>query len=288
MWLVVLLGIIISVIIVLTLINSMDKQMLKEQEEHPKTKPSLRERIPGWVFTVAFLLAMYLFFTRGLGFIVDQYNVREGKEEAKIQQIEDDYEALNEDNFDEASGKTILTQKFLEKEYKLFYLETEKEDGWMLKIGVIALFLICGYGILAAAQNFFGSLFKKYRSTVKAIIYLLIPAALLIVGVYAFQKINTREMPPSPKDVSSFEVFAVTARKREDVYESDGDEETRRYVYIDFGDGNGEVTYRKNKIRHLFQTIDEPGRYYLARAKSSGKDCDFMCFPEGEYIAEEE
>ena len=288
MLLVVLLAIIISVVVVLKISESLNKQSLKEQEEHPKTKPAFWLRIPGWVFTLIFLVGIYLFLTRGLGFIVDQYNVREAKQEAKIQQIEDDYDELGEDNTDEATGKTILTQEFLKKEYKIFYVETEKEDGWMLKFGVIGLFLICGYGILITAQNFFVSLFKRSRSIVKAIIFLLIPAALLIGGVYALQKVNTRFMPPTPEEVGSIEAYAVTASTDSYEHETDDGTEVEYYVYIDFGDGNGTVTYRKRNIRHLYRTIDEPGQYYLARAKTNEKDCDFMCFSADKYISEEE
>lgn len=289
MLLVVFLGIMISVIVVLKLVESLDKAVQKEQEAHPKPKKMpFWNKIPSWVITVVLLLTIYLFLAKGLGFIVNQYKVREAKQEAKIQQIEDDYEALDEDNIDEATGKKILTQEFLKKEYKIFYMETEVEDGWMYKIGIIALFLIFGFGIFKTVHFFIGSLYKKYRSTVKPIIFLVIQVVLLIGCIYAFQWFNSIDMPPAPDKVGSIEVYAVTASKDSYEHETEDGTEVEYYVYIDFGDGNGTVTYRKKKLRHLYRTIGEPGRYYLARAKAPGKICDFMCFADDRYISEEE
>jgi hypothetical protein len=275
----------VGIIVLFKLSDAMNNQKKKETAE---TKTPFWNKIPRWVYTIIVILVFYLFMTKGLRFIVNKMNDRDAKQEAKIEQIEADYEDLHEDNFDETTGKTILTQEFLKKEYRIFHEEIQQETGFMMKIGIIGLFLIIGCAIIFAVQNIIGTLYKKDRSMVKSLIFLLIPTALLVAGIITSKMAYSYEMPLSPKKVETIEVYAVTARKYEYEHETEDSTDIEHYVYIDFGDGNGEVRYTKKNLNHLFRTIDEPGRYYLARAVANGKTCDFMCFAEDKYISEEE
>ena len=268
--------------------GSLDRQYRKEQEKHPKTKPGLREKIPSWIIVIVVIVGGYFVLVRGLGLIVDRYNLETKKQEEKVEQIEADYKSLHEANIDEPTGKRILTEKFLEKEYELFYFDTETNDSRLLHAGIVVLFVIIAFGLFSAAQFFVGSLFKKYRSTVRAVIYLLIPIAFLAAGIYALQWAYSRKLPPSPDQVEKIEVYKVTASKSKTTHETEDGTDTDYYVHIDFGDGKGEVTYTEKDLYHLYLTIDEKGTYYLLRAKANGKDYDVMCFPEGKFISEEE
>lgn len=64
-----------------------------------------------------------------------------GNSEARQQEIIAEYDVLNEDNVNPETGKTILTQAFLMKEYKLYFVENqERVNFWLMICEVIIIF----------------------------------------------------------------------------------------------------------------------------------------------------
>ena len=64
-----------------------------------------------------------------------------GNSEARQQEIIAEYDALKEDNVNPETGKTILTQAFLMKEYKLYFAEDqERVNFWLMICEVMLIF----------------------------------------------------------------------------------------------------------------------------------------------------
>ena len=253
----------------------------KKDESNGRRKTFLSKLPSGVIMIVVIALVL------GAGFflimsLAGNYQEKEEDKQAKIQSIEAEYEALHEDNVDPETGKTILTENFLNKEYRLFYLTVEGEGKSIRTIGIVGLLVIVGMFSLDVIPYCIGAFFKKSRPTLPAVIYLLVITGLLVGGIFAFDMAYSYRLPPDPDSVT-FEVYQVkAARYRSESTDDEGNTTSSYWAGIDFGDG--EIRYKGEKGEYLYRSIGEDGQYFLARAKGKLRNYDFKCYPVDRFM----
>ncbi|MBP5186578.1 MAG: hypothetical protein J6040_05945 [Clostridiales bacterium] len=277
-------------VVMFKLYKSVEAKEAQERSENKLRPNPVMARMPGWMRTVILLTIIfggYYLLAKGVISFGNKSKDNNAKKEAEIVSIEEDYKALNEDNTDAETGKKILTEKFLKKEYEIFCVKAYARSRGDVNLALVGLYIIVGFGALIVVPYCIGAFYKKYRSIRTAVIYLAIIAAVLFGGKYALKATHVSYRIPDPKKDVSFEVFEVTAQRYSSEYEdSDGDTHYSQSVSIDFGDGK--VWYKGDKSSYLYTSIGDPGRYYLARAEGNGKTCDFKCFSVEKYVSEED
>lgn len=205
-----------------------------------------------------------------------------GNSEDRQQAIIAEYDALNEDNVDPETGKTILTQAFLMKEYKLYYAEDQEWVNMRLmiyKVMLIFSFFFTGgecikYAILFGRQK------KKLNllSIIAAI--LLIP--ITIIGLKIDEKAFEPLRIPAPENAKITAIDVTVTERHIDTHHDDesGDSEDY-YITVDYGDGSAPVTRR---VSLTMYDIAKGGDHFLmGQAGENGKTVDFELFPSDKY-----
>lgn len=288
--LVTLVVILTAIVVMVSLVKSVEAKEAQERNEHQSKPNPIIAKMPRGMLGIILLVIIfgsYYLLAKGVISFGNKSKDKNAKKEAQIESIEADYKALNEDNTDPETGKKILTEKFLKKEYEVFCVKTYSRSSGDVNLATVGLYLIVGFGALIVVPYCIGAFYKKYRSIRTAIIYLAILTVVLFGGKYALKATHVSYRIPDPKKDVSFEVFEVTAQRYSSEYEdSDGDTHNSISVSIDFGEGK--VWYKGDKASYLYTTIGDPGTYYLARAEQNGKTCDFKCFAVDKYVSEED
>ena len=205
--------------------------------------------------------------------------------ETDEQNIIAEYEALNEDNVDPENGKTILTQAFLMKEYKLYYANSH---GWNNFESTIykGLFLI--FLFIAGGPSCIYYAIRFFRQKKKVNILSIVASVLLIPTVYfgflMVDKLVTDNSPDPARARVTVSEVTITSR-REDVYHDEESGDTSKYyITIDYGDGNGPVT---RKVDYSFYYVaEDPGTYLMGQAVERGNRFDFKLYSMKEYEEE--
>lgn len=261
--------------------GSVERRITEESGTHPKKK-SIIGRLPSSLVLMVIILATLFLSWKVLSFATGKYQDKRNDLDRKAEKIEADYKALDEDNTDPDTGKIILTENYLDKEYRLFFLNADKEINGTRVIGIIGLCLIVGIGSLTTVPYCIGAFYKKYRPVVPAVISLLLVLAILVGGLFAFDITYSYNLPPDPDEVT-FEVYQVTAaRYYSEHVDDEGNTSSSHWVGIDFGEG--EVLYRGDKADFLIRSIGEDGQYFLARAKGKLRNYDFKCYPVNRFM----
>ena len=131
------------IIVPLIIYGNIIIKILKKSFDKTPDAPSFTEK-PGSAIALKNLtkLADVVFF---IVLIVISINIVTanlgGNSEARQQEIIAEYDALKEDNVNPETGKTILTQAFLMKEYKLYFAEDqERVNFWLMICEVMLIF----------------------------------------------------------------------------------------------------------------------------------------------------
>lgn len=208
-----------------------------------------------------------------------------GNSEARLQEIVAEYNALNEDNVNPETGKTILTQAFLMKEYKLYFAEDQEWVNLWLMICevmlILSLFFTGGecirYAILFARQ--------KKKLSLLSIIASLFLVPITIIGLKIDEKAFEPLRIPIPENarVSAIDV-TVTERHINTYHDDEAGDSERYFITVDYGDGNAPVTREVSLT--MFDIAEEDGRFLMGQAGGNGKKVDFELFPLDKYEKE--
>ena len=253
------------IIVPLIIYGSIIIKILKKSFDKTPDAPSFTEK-PGSAIALKNLtkLADVVFF---IVLIVISINIVTanlgGNSEARQQEIIAEYDALKEDNVNPETGKTILTQAFLMKEYKLYFAEDqERVNFWLMICEVMLIF----------------SLFFSLLSIIAAI--LLVP--ITIIGLKIDEKAFEPFRIPLPENakISAIEV-TVTKRYIDTHYDDENGYSEDYYITVDYGDGSAPVTRR---VSLTMYDIAKGGDHFLmGQAGENGKTVDFELFPLDKY-----
>lgn len=240
-----------------------------------------RNRLVSIITPIVVVLLMIAAFFAGIR-LLDNSKKKLDKER---DQIEAEYEALHEKNIDEATGKKILTEKFLEKEYHSFYLG-HKEGQRVFKIIIIAFSLIfitiCAVYTLI---HVFSSLRKGTSPSILKIIFSVAPIPIVLITMIVMTRAFTGTMPPKPEE-AKLTVYPIRiVDKNESVsYDDDGDKHTSYYIYIDYGT----KTDKRMVTKSMYDEADKKGIYYLIQAEGGSKVYDVDLYSTERYVWEED
>jgi hypothetical protein len=201
--------------------------------------------------------------------------------------IETEYSQLGENNTDPETGKTILTENYLSKDYKKFYA-TRKSGGALFK-NVVLIFIL-GFVAIAVFTSIADSIvaLSKGRSIkLRGIISVIIIIPVLIVGSVVFKKLINRNMPPEPgqETVKLYQIKVLDKKTHTETRrDSDGDEHTTTKYYLVLDD-NG--TSRQHEVpSEVYSNTGDPGFYILAQAEGNDRILDFAIYSADDYMKE--
>lgn len=264
-------GGIISKILMKSFSKTPDSPAFTEKPENGIALKNLTKLADVVLFIVLVLCSINLV-TQNLG----------GNSEDRQQAIIAEYDALNEDNIDPETGKTILTQAFLMKEYKLYYAEDQEWVNIRLmiyKVMLIFSFFFTGgecikYAILFGRQK------KKLNLLSIIAVILLIP--ITIIGLKIDEKAFEPLRIPAPENAKISAIDVTVTERHIDTHhdEENGDSEDY-FITVDYGDGNAPVT---RKVSLTMYDIAKGGDHFLmGQAGENGKTVDFELFPSDKY-----
>ena len=116
--------------------------------------------------------------------------------EKEKERIEIEYQELGEENTDPETGKTILTEKFLAKDYQKYYAGKKSSNTLMRNIILIFVLGFVAIGMLSSIADSIMAISKGRGIRVRSIITAIVVVALVIAGMYVFKKIIAMKMPP--------------------------------------------------------------------------------------------
>jgi len=233
--------------------------------------------------TLIVVVLAYVIAAHNRDWIAKGFNDNDARREA----IFAEYDELNEDNVDPESGKRILTQAYLRRDYKLYVSSEQSGSDFASTIYemvfISAVFIAGGWSCIAYIIGFL--LYKKKVSILSiGATLLLIPT--IIAGVRIIEDNFGTVSLPNP-DNAVISAVPVTISSRRDVLHR-GDEETSDsysyYITIDYGDGNGPIS--KEVDYSMYNTAEEPGIYYMGQAEENGSVCEFELYSPMEYMEE--
>jgi hypothetical protein len=198
------------------------------------------------------------------------------------QNIETEYEELHEDNFDEETGKKILTEKFLEKEYRSYYIGEKANNR--KNSSVMVIFVLGAIGLYLAVSIFMllSDLAHKRKTKISSIVIPILLVPLVFIGTHYLNKLSGRRLPPDPDSVtfttSSYNFLYSEMRTK--VAGIDEEEDETFYYLMYANDGKLEALSVNSRVYGAFT---DPGMYYLVQAESNGKKIDLMIYPMSEY-----
>ena len=209
-----------------------------------------------------------------------------GDFDAQQQAIIDEYEALNEDNVNPQTGKTILTQAFLEKEYKLYALNDNWDTGYQ---SILYKAVFAGLLLVAGGVSCVDYVISFYIQKKKVNILSIVASVLLIpVIVIAFSIIDDKFGPNRLPDPDTAKIYTSTVTIKSLREKTTHDEETgdhsSYYVTIDYGDGKDPVS--KKIPLSVYDSLESDHTYFLGQAEEKGKKCEFNFYSPEEFEEE--
>ena len=261
------------IIVPLIIYGSIIIKILKKSFDKTPDAPSFTEK-PGSAIALKNLtkLADVVFF---IVLIVISINIVTanlgGNSEARQQEIIAEYDALKEDNVNPETGKTILTQAFLMKEYKLYFAEDQERVNF-------SLFFTGGecitHAILFARQ--------KKKLSLLSIIAAILLVPITIIGLKIDEKAFEPFRIPLPENakITAIDV-TVTKRYIDTHYDDENGYSEDYYITVDYGDGSAPVT---REVSLTMYDIAKGGDHFLmGQAGENGKTVDFELFPLDKY-----
>ncbi len=209
-----------------------------------------------------------------------------GDFDAQQQAIIDEYEALNEDNIDPQTGKTILTQAFLEKEYKLYALNDSWDTGYQ---SILYKAVFAGLLLVAGGVSCVDYVISFYIQKKKVNILSIVAAVLLIpVIIVAFSIIDEKFGPNRLPDPDKAKIYATTvtinSRREKTSHDEETGDHTSYYITIDYGDGRDPVS--KKIPMSVYDSLESDHTYFLGQAEEKGKKCEFNFYSPEEFEEE--
>lgn len=206
-----------------------------------------------------------------------------GDFDAQQQAIIDEYEALNEDNIDPRTGKTLLTQAFLEKEYKLYALNDSWDTGYQ---SILYKAVFAGLLLVAGGVSCVDYVISFYIQKKKVNILSIVASVLLIpVIIVAFSIIDEKFGPNRLPDPDKAKIYATTvtinSRREKTSHDEETGDHTSYYITIDYGDGRDPVA--KKVPMSVYDSVESNRTYLLGRAEEKGKKCEFKFYSLEEY-----
>lgn len=206
--------------------------------------------------------------------------------EKEKERIEAEYQELGENNTDPETGKTILTENYLAKDYKKFYA-TRKSGGTLFRniVLVIALVFAAIVIITSLADSIMG-ISKGRGIKIRSIVSVIILIPVLLVGTYVFRKLVARNIPPEPgQETLKLYHINVLNRKTEQKTrtDSDGDTHTTTVYYLVLDD-NG--TRRDREVpSDIYNDAETPGIYIFVQAEGNDRIFDVAIYNTNDYVA---
>lgn len=202
--------------------------------------------------------------------------------EKQQQNIEAEYEELHEDNFDEETGKKILTEKFLQKEYRSYYVGEKAKSKVTSYIFVLIFLAAIGLYLVVSIFQLLSDLAHKRKTKISSIVIPILLVPLVFIGTHYLNKLFGRRLPPDPDSVtftlSSYNFLYSEMRTK---MASLDDEEDETFYYLMYAnDGKLEALSVNSRVYGAFT---DPGMYYLVQAESNGKKIDLLIYPMSEY-----
>ncbi|MCR5057319.1 MAG: hypothetical protein K6A81_01695, partial [Clostridiales bacterium] len=205
-----------------------------------------------------------------------------GNSETRQQEIIAEYDALKEDNVNPETGKTILTQAFLMKEYKLYFAEDqERVNFWLMICKVMLIFSLFFTGGECITHAILFARQKKKLSLLSIIAAILL-VPITIIGLKIDEKAFEPFRIPVPENakISAIEV-TVTERHINTHHDEENGDSEDYFITVDYGDGNAPVT---RKVSITMYDIAKGGDHFLmGQAGENGKTVDFELFPLDKY-----
>lgn len=232
------------------------------------------------VSMLACVAAMIMLFFFGVKVIRDSGE----KTEKMRQEIEAEYEALHEDNFDEETGKKILTQEFLKKEYRSYYVGAKESSKTFITIITLMILAFVGMYLVVSVIVMLVDLSRGRKTKISSIVIPIVLIPVIIIGMHYFQKLINRKLPPDPDSVTfkAYPYKIVNVKTHTETrHNDDGPDDTITTYYLVY-EHEGKEKNRKVDAR-IHSAFKNPGMYYLFQAEGEGQLIDFMIYPMSEY-----
>ena len=208
-----------------------------------------------------------------------------GNSEARQQEIIAEYDALKEDNVNPETGKTILTQAFLMKEYKLYFAEDqERVNFWLMicEVMLIFSFFFTG-GECITYAILFGRQKKKLNLLSIIAAVLLVP--IIIIGLNIDEKAFEPFRIPLPENAKITAIDVTVTKRYIDTHHDEENGYSEDYfITVDYGDGSAPVTREVSLT--MYDTAKGGDRFLMGQAGDNGKKVDFELFPLEKYEKE--
>ena len=208
-----------------------------------------------------------------------------GNSEARQQEIIAEYDALKEDNVNPETGKTVLTQAFLMKEYKLYFAEDqERVNFWLMicEVMLIFSFFFTG-GECITYAILFGRQKKKLNLLSIIAAVLLVP--IIIIGLNIDEKAFEPFRIPLPENAKITAIDVTVTKRYIDTHHDEENGYSEDYfITVDYGDGSAPVTREVSLT--MYDTAKGGDRFLMGQAGDNGKKVDFELFPLEKYEKE--
>ena len=251
-----------------------DSPTFTEKPENGIALKNLTKLADVVLFIVLVLCSIYIV-TQNLG----------GNSEARLQEIVAEYDALKEDNVNPETGKTILTQAFLMKEYKLYFAEDqERVNLWLMICEVMLIFSLFFSGGECITHAILFARQKKKLSLLSIIAaILLIP--ITIIGLKIDEKAFEPFRIPLPENAKITAIDVTVTKRYIDTHHDEENGYSEDYfITVDYGDGNAPVT-REVSIT-MYDIAESNGHFLMGQAAENDKKVDFGLFPLDKYEKE--
>jgi hypothetical protein len=251
-----------------------DSPAFAEKPESAITLKNLTKLVDVVIFIILILCSIFIV-TRYLG----------GNSEAHQQEIIAEYEALNENNVNPETGKTILTQAFLMKEYKLYYAEDQEHINlWLMIFEVMFIF---SFFFTGAECIRYAILFgrQKKKLNLLSIIAAVILVPITVIGFKIIEKAYEPLRKPAPENAMVLAVdVTITERYINTHHDEDNGDSEDYFITVDYGDGNAPIT--REVAYDMYDTAGDGGRFLMGQVLGDGNKYDFKLFPVKEYEKE--
>ena len=243
-------------------------------------KNKLVDLIVPIISLIASAVAIILIFNFGVKILKDSGdNLKKER-----QKIEAEYEELHEDNFDEETGKKILTDRFLDKEYRSYYLGKKASNKSFVAIVTLMIFGFMAIYLISGIVMMIIDLARGRKAKIASVIVSIVLIPCIIVGMHYFNKLIDRKLPPNPDNATyqayPYNVIAVQEHKEVRHHDDEPDETITTYKLLYEVDGQRKSRDASGRIHTDFK---KPGMYYLIQVEGDGKLVDFTIYPCEEY-----
>jgi len=208
-----------------------------------------------------------------------------GKKTEKMRQnIEAEYQELHDDNFDEETGKKILTEEFLKKEYRLYYVDAKESSKTFVTITTLMILGFIAVYLVTAVVTMLIDLSRGRNPRISSLVIPIILIPVIFVGMHYLRKFLDRKLPPAPETVSfkAYPYKIVNVKTHTETrHNDDGPDDTITTYYLVY-EHEGQEKTRKVDAR-IHSAFKNAGMYYLYQAEGEDKRIDFMIYPMSEY-----